>query len=161
MYGRQLADLFQHFPREQVLLLRYRELVEQPEDTLDRVCRFLGVEEGTLSSVPAGNTRPFVTDGRRTRTIRAVIRAGARAGAFFPPRLWRDLSRPLVGQLQSGGDSARPKLTMEQRLALQEPFLPDIDLLEKVTGESFDIWRRHRDGDSFHSRRTAVRHGVG
>jgi hypothetical protein len=22
-----------------------------------------------------------------------------------------------------------------------------------VTGESFDLWRRHRDGDSFHSRR--------
>ena len=33
MYGRQLADLFEQFPREQVLLLRYRELVEEPDGT--------------------------------------------------------------------------------------------------------------------------------
>src|SRR3712207_2179882 len=33
MYGRQVADLFAHFPREQVLLLRYRELVDQPDQT--------------------------------------------------------------------------------------------------------------------------------
>ena len=47
MYGRQVADLFDHFPREQVLLLRYKELVDQPLDTLDRVCTFLGVTAST------------------------------------------------------------------------------------------------------------------
>jgi hypothetical protein len=31
MYGRQLADLYDQFPREQVLLLRYRDLVDNPE----------------------------------------------------------------------------------------------------------------------------------
>ena len=28
MYGRQVKDLFDHFPREQVLLLRYKTLVD-------------------------------------------------------------------------------------------------------------------------------------
>ena len=31
MYGRQVADLLDHFPREQLLLLRYRELVDRPD----------------------------------------------------------------------------------------------------------------------------------
>ena len=36
---------------------------------------------------------------------------------------------------------------------LREPFLEDIALLEDLTGESFDDWREHRAGDSFHTRR--------
>lgn len=65
------------------------------------------------------------------------------------------MSRPLVKQLHNGGNPARPKLTGEQRQHLLEPFLDDIDLLEQITGDSFDTWRQHRDGDSFHSRRAA------
>ena len=37
MYGRQVQDLFDHFPREQVLLLRYRTLVDEPDQVLNRV----------------------------------------------------------------------------------------------------------------------------
>ncbi|MGZ4426769.1 MAG: sulfotransferase family protein [Nocardioidaceae bacterium] len=156
MYGRQLTDLFAHVPREQVLLLRYRDLVDRPDDTLDAVCRFLGVTEGTISSVPSDNSRPFVSPGPRTRALGSIIRAGARAGALLPPQAWRTLSRPLVGQLQNGGDPARPKLTEEQRDALREPFLPDIELLEQVTGQDFGAWRQHRDGDSFAARKAAA-----
>ena len=156
MYGRQTADLFQHFPREQVLLLRYRDLVEQPDRTLDQACRFLGVAEGVVSSVPSNNTRPFVTPGPRARAIGPVIRAGARAGAFLPPEVWRRASRPLINQLHSRGDAARPKLTAAERRTLLEPFLEDIALLEEVTGQSFDTWRQHRDGDSFYSRSAAA-----
>jgi Sulfotransferase family len=153
LYGRQLAGLYEHFPREQVLLVRYRDLVDRPDHSLDRVCSFLGVQNGLVSSVPSDNSRPFVEDGRRARLVAPLIRAGARVGAAFPPHLWRQASRPLVNHLQNGGDPARPKLTPADRAALLQPFLPDIDLLEKVTGESFEQWRVHRDGDSFHSRR--------
>jgi hypothetical protein len=160
MYGRQLADLFEHFPREQVLVLRYRQLVDQPHETLDQVCRFLGVSQGVVTSIPAGNSRPFVNASARTRLIGPVVRAGAAAGQFLPPEVWRTLSRPLVGQLHQRGDLARPRLTPEQRDALREPFREDLALLEEVTGESFSDWRSHRAGDSFHTRRSR-RAGVG
>lgn len=156
MYGRQVADLFANFPREQVLLLRYADLAERPDRTLQQVCRFLGVAEEAVSTVPVDNSRPFVRAGRRTRVLGRVIRGGARTGAVLPPHVWRRVSRALVGQLHRGGHAERPKLTPEQRSALLQPFLPDIDLLERVTGESFDAWRQHRDGDTFHSRRAAA-----
>src|SRR3712207_8898664 len=70
MYGRQVADLFQQFPREQVLLLRYRDLVDQPDHTLDRVCRFLGVAGGQVQAVPSDNHPPLVDEGPRTRLPR-------------------------------------------------------------------------------------------
>lgn len=155
MYGRQLADLFDHFPREQVLLLRYRDLVETPEQTLNRTCRFLGVPENATTTVLPDNSRPFVSPGIRTHALGRVVRAGAKVGAFLPPQVWRTVSKPLIGQLHSGGHVARPKLTHEQNEQLTQAFLADIDLLEEVTGESFADWRTHRDGDSFHSRLAA------
>ena len=155
MYGRQVADLFDHFPREQVLLLRYKELVDQPLDTLDRVCTFLGVTSAPIDEVPQDNSRRFVQQGPRTKALSSVIRTGAAVGQFFPPEVWRKVSRPLIDQLQRGGDASRPRLTPEQRAVLVEPHLPDIELLEQLTGESFEEWKGYREGSTFGSRKAA------
>lgn len=156
MYGRQVADLLDHFPREQLLLLRYRDLVDEPGETLDRVSQFLGVERTQISSVPSDNSRPFVRRGARAKTIGAVIRAGAAIGQFLPPQVWRTASRPLIAQLHRGGDPKRPALTPDERDALLAPHLPDIELLEKVTGESFEDWKGYREGASFEQRRVSA-----
>jgi hypothetical protein len=154
MYGRQLADLFEHFPAEQVLVLRYRSLGDDPRTALNRVCRFLGVSEDVVTEIPKGNSKPFVNPSARTRVLGPVVRAGAAAGQFLPPRAWRVASRPLVGQLHQRGNPERPRLTAEQGEILRTPFLQDIDLLEELTGESYDDWRSHREGGTFHTRQT-------
>ena len=154
MYGRQLADLFEHFPREQVLVLRYRELVEDAHAALDRVARFLGIEEGVVTEIPSGNSRPFVNESVRTKVLGPVVRAGATAGQFLPPEVWRAASKPIVGQLHQRGNPERPRLTEQQGDQLRQPFLEDLTLLEKVTGQSFDDWRQHRTGGTFHTRRS-------
>ncbi|MFC5952782.1 sulfotransferase family protein [Pseudonocardia lutea] len=59
-YGGQLEHLFSLFPSEQVLLLRYRELRDDPAGTADRVCRFLGVETGIVAGVSRHQVRPDV-----------------------------------------------------------------------------------------------------
>ena len=59
-YGGQLEHLFGLFPPDQVLLLRYRELRDEPVVTVDRVCRFLGVSAGVLTGVPRRHVRPDV-----------------------------------------------------------------------------------------------------
>ncbi|WP_084653659.1 sulfotransferase family protein [Nocardioides insulae] len=154
MYGRQVADLYDHLPREQVLLVRYRELVDEPSLTLDRVFGFLGVGRAEIDTIPSDNSRRFVQDGPRVRAIAPVIRAGAALGQFLPPEVWRRISRPLVAQLHRNGTTSRPRLTPEQRATLLEPHLPDIELLERVTGESFADWKGYRDGGSFETRRS-------
>jgi len=60
-YGGQVEHLYGLFPREQVLLLRYEDLSTAPRETVDRVCRFLGVDEGVIEGVPRHNVRPDVT----------------------------------------------------------------------------------------------------
>jgi hypothetical protein len=84
-YGEQLEHLFGLFPREQVLLIRYRELRDGPAETADRVCSFLGVETGLISEVPRHNVRPDVL-GRASGTT-----AAERAAAL--PRFADDVPR--------------------------------------------------------------------
>ena len=90
----------------------------------------------------------------RTKLLGPVVRAGAAAGQFLPPQAWRKASKPLIGQLHQRGNPERPGLTPEQGEALRAPFLEDIELLEEITGESYDDWRSHRAGESFHTRQS-------
>ena len=43
------------FPREQVLVFRYRALIESPAQVLDQICAFLGVPQGVLTELPREN----------------------------------------------------------------------------------------------------------
>jgi hypothetical protein len=155
-YGEQLADLFDHVPRDRVLVLRYRQLVSEPTATLNRVSRFLGIDQDGISTVPPDNSRPFVEEGWRTTVLGRAIRLGAAAGSFAPPQVWRRASKPLVAALQHGGTSRRPQLAPSQRQALLEPCLDDIALLERVLGESFQDWRSGTGRGSFHERVAAT-----
>ena len=43
-YSRQLANIYQHFAPEQVLVLRNSDLLYQHQPTLDRICQFLMID---------------------------------------------------------------------------------------------------------------------
>ncbi len=150
-YGEQLSHLYRFVDPEQVLVLRYRELVDEPVDTVARVLGFLGADPAHAREVPRDNTRPFRPDTARTRLLARAARAGAAAGAFAPPQVWRRASVPLLRELQRTG-AHRPELTPEQRRTVLEPLLPDLDLLEQVTGSSYDDWRSDSGRGSYAAR---------
>jgi hypothetical protein len=151
-YGEQLADLFGLVERERVFVLRYRQLVSHPDETLDRVARFLDIAEDQVTTIPPDNARPFVEPGLRAAVLGRVIRAGATAASYASPQIWRRASKPLVSLLQHGGRSQRPKLAPEQRTALLGDCLDDIALLEQTLGESFEDWRSAAGRGSFAER---------
>ena len=139
-YGRQLEHLYRRFPREQVLLLRYRDLKDSPARTLDRVCSFLGVRTGVLTSIPRENVnRHYVEDNGVNRVLRGLLRAGGDFGHRFPVPLRLAARGPLLTLLHRKRGN-RPVTTPEERAALLPYFTEDIALLQDVTGESYDDW---------------------
>jgi hypothetical protein len=150
-YGEQLRNLYQHFDASQVLTLRYRALVDEPHRAVQRVLAFLGVPDAEPRTVPRDNTRPFRPDTPRTRALARLVRAGASAGSWAPPQVWRTVSRPLLQELHREGVH-RPELTPDQRRRVLEPMLDDLDLLERLTGESFADWRSDVGRGSFATR---------
>src|SRR4051812_46688983 len=154
-YGEQLRDLLRHVPQEQVLLLRYRQLVDTPQETLDRVSGFLGVPAGRAHAVPPENVKPYVPDEPVHRALATAVRAGAALGAYAPPQVWRQASRPLTAALHARR-AQRPRLPVEVRREVLAPLLKDIALLEELTGESFDDWRSDTGRGDFRSRAAAA-----
>ncbi|MCK2212224.1 sulfotransferase [Actinomadura sp. ATCC 31491] len=131
-YGEQLARLFELFPREQVLVFRYRDLVDRPADTLDRICAFLGVRQGLLTEMPRQNVTAHPDAGARHTVLSTLARR-------LPA-----LARPIEDLLQHRGTARRP-LSWEQRRRLIPYFATDVALLQRVTGEDFSDWLRPRE----------------
>jgi hypothetical protein len=150
-YGEQLRDLYRQVPRVNVCLLRYRQLVDTPRETLDRVSAFLGVTPGVAHTVAPENVKPYVADTLRYRALSRTVCAGAALGAYAPPQVWRQVSRPLIAALHAGR-TPRPPMPVEVRREVLAPLLPDIELLEELTGESFADWKGDTGRGDFRSR---------
>ncbi|WP_045746914.1 sulfotransferase family protein [Actinoplanes rectilineatus] len=140
LYGQQLEHLYQRFSAEQVLLLRYRDLKDSPAATLDRVCSFLGVRTGVLTSIPRENVnRHYVEDNGLNRVLRGLLRAGGTVGHRFPVPLRLAARGPLLTLLHRKRGN-RPVTTPQERAALLPHFTDDIALLQDVTGQRYDDW---------------------
>jgi hypothetical protein len=138
-YGEQFDHLFQVFPREQVHVLRYMELVDEPARSIDAVCEFLGIESGVVDTIPSSNMSGWADHTRLNAALRRTIRGGAALGSLVPPGAWRRAQRPLVRTLRRN-TAHRPHLEVDQRRDLVGHFREDIELLERLLGRSFHDW---------------------
>ena len=143
-YGEQLAYLFSLFAREQVLVLRYRRLVDEPAQTLDQICAFLGAETGVLTEIPRQNVTSHPESTLAHRAVSAAQRAATAVGSRVPGLTAATLNGPLERFLQRHSRERQP-LSWEQRQELLPYFEPDIELLERVLGEDFRDWVRPRE----------------
>jgi hypothetical protein len=143
-YGEQLEDLFTLFPREQVLVLRYRKLVDEPGQTLDQICAFLGVEQGVLTEIPRHNVTSHPEPTLGHRAVSLAQRTASAIGTLVPGLTAATLTGPLERYLQRHSRERQP-LSWEQRQELIPRFEADIKLLEKVLGEDFGDWTMPRD----------------
>jgi hypothetical protein len=151
LYGEQLLHLYKYVDPARVLVIRYRDIVEEPAATVDQVCRFLGIAESHVASIPRDNSRSYAEPGWRPAVFGPVVRVGAWLGQFAPPEVWRAASVPIMARLSSG-DSHRPKLSPEARARLVPRFEEDIALLSELTGEDFSLWLSEESRGSFQQR---------
>ncbi|GAA4637694.1 sulfotransferase [Actinoallomurus vinaceus] len=142
-YGEQLQHLYKVFPRDQVLVLRYKRIHTEPAATLDRICEFLGVRTGMIDSIPRENVTNHVADSPSTRALRQALRAGTRIGRRMPLPVRRLARGPLLAALHRERRPRQP-LTWDDRRQLIPYFADDIRLLEEITGEDYSDWLRPR-----------------
>jgi hypothetical protein len=143
-YGEQLEYLFTLFPREQVLVIRYRLLVDEPAQTLDRICGFLGVQTGVLTEIPRHNVTSHPESTLSHSAVALAQRAATGVGTLIPGLTAATLTGPLERFLQRHARERQP-LDWDQRQELLPRFETDIKLLEDILGESFADWSKPRE----------------
>jgi hypothetical protein len=143
-YGQQLEHLFSLFPREQVLVIRYRQLVDEPAKTLDEIFGFLGVERGLVTQIPRENVTTHPEATLAHRAVALLLRASAAGGRFLPGSALDGLTGWLERYLQRHSRERQP-LGWDQRQALIPRFEADLELLERVLDADFSDWRTPRD----------------
>lgn len=144
-YAEQLEQLFGVFPREQVLVLFYRDLRESPVEALDQVCAFLGLQTGVITDLPAENVTVQSSSSFVNQAAARILRDSSRFGHWLPERLRRGFSGPAVRWLQREQQVRQPTQT-EDRLALIPRLEDDISRLEKLLELSLPHWRDPRYG---------------
>ncbi|MDP9239845.1 MAG: sulfotransferase domain-containing protein, partial [Actinomycetota bacterium] len=138
-YGEQLTRLYEVFPAEQVLVLRYRDLRDAPVPTLDRIFGFLGVEQGRVDAVPPENVTAHAGDTALDRAAARVLRVATAVEHRLPERWWQAIDGYLARHLQRG-QRRRTPLDADQREKLIGKVASDVAVLEALTGESFADW---------------------
>ena len=143
-YGEQLQHAYTLFPREQVLVIRYRLLADEPASTLDRICAFLGVETGLISEIPRENVTAHPERTLSHHAVAIGMRASDSIGRLLPGTTGSTMTGRIERFLQRGNRQRQP-LDWQQREALLPTFRQDIQLLEEVLKEDFSDWLAPRD----------------
>ena len=143
-YGEQLERLYSVFSSDHVFVLRYRALVENPAQVLDRICAFLGVDQGVIAEVPRENVTAHPQRSLRYHVVSRALRVTSAASRALPAA--SALAESLERVLQRDASPRQP-LTWQQRQALLPKFEADIRLLEVITGDDYSDWLLPR-GDS-------------
>ncbi len=143
-YGEQLEHLFTLFPRDQVLVLRYRDIVDFPARSLDQVCAFLDVKPGVLAELPRENVTAHPEPTMSHLALSRLLRAGAAVSHHLPGAISTRLIDPLERKLQENGQPRRP-VSWQEREQLIPRFDADVRLLGEVLGADFTDWLQPRD----------------
>jgi len=143
-YGEQLQRAFEIFPRERILVLRYRSLIDDPAAALDRICGFLGAATGVISEIPRENVTAHPEHTVAHRAVALGMRASNTVGRFLPGTAATAATHRLERFLQRGRRERQP-LSWDQRQELLPRFEEDVRLLQNLLGEDFSDWLAPRD----------------
>jgi hypothetical protein len=133
-YAEQLASWFEHFPREQVLVLRYDDLERDPQAFLEGVFRFVGVDPTVrIDTTRRYNTPKPVQKNWLQRAIRH--RTMVRAARAVVPRTAR---HRVLGAIDAPS-IARPE--PETLARLRTSYQPELERLASVVDLDLTPWR--------------------
>jgi len=139
LYGRQLRRYYELFPREQILVLLYDDLVADPLGTFRAVCRHIGVDEGFK---PDMGQRGMVSARARSAGLTRWLWQQNKLGRLG--RYVRPVTQPVVRRLKAWNDAPVPALDPGLRQALIPRFQADLDELAGLIGREIPWYRPPR-----------------
>lgn len=140
LYHQHLQRYLALFPRQQLLVLIYEELVENPGRELGRLAAFLGV--GMIWSDPAALLHERVNPGETPRFAGTFALARRAAGALtrhdlnWPVRV----AKQLGVRRWFGRTASEPTLSAAERRRLADFYRDDVGELAALLERDLEVW---------------------
>ncbi len=145
-YAAHLEAWFESFGRENVLVTMYDELRDEPQNYVNRVCDFIGVERVTIA--PRADLRGDVNSFARAPKNRRLARRATTVINWLNGHqaygVLGALERAGVWEFCQGRGELYPRLTPEQEERLRERYLPEVEALEELIGVDLSAWKKPR-----------------
>lgn len=140
LYCRHLARFMDFFPREQLKIILYEDIRNQPEVVIRDVFRYIGINSPVVP----------VTMGKRVNdkatpllplALRRLLRPVKPLVEPWRQRPWfRAVRNALAKPLEY------PPLSMEMRLRLRDYYAEDVERLGKLVGRDLSSWLKCEEG---------------
>lgn len=142
MYYYQISQYLKFFKKEQILIIKSEDLLENRIDTLNEVFRFLSVKEifdGSIfeykknighSKKMKNNIGNLLFNSNKTKFIRNLL----------PRKLKNQLKRSSVVEKISYTSVKTEQIDTELKQRIKNYLKPDLIKLEQLTGKSFQDW---------------------
>jgi hypothetical protein len=138
-YAMQLRPYLDLYPRENLLILEQAKLLTEPEQTLRRVYRFLGVEENPAVSLDKIKVRQSIHKVRLNPVGKLISR--------IPPMLSRNLIRPVVPdwirlRIRDSSKASIPRPEVPEKLysMIKETLREDLREFREIADNKFPDW---------------------
>ena len=141
-YAMQIAPYLELFGRERILVLIFEELVENIDESLDRVAAFLGLERSGFERVDRSARNASLVKGHRRRFLglEAAVSLLQRAPAVVQDSA-RWLARGPGARIFYRRAKERAVFPPELRRELWGRLETDVGEFEKILGRSLDMFR--------------------
>jgi len=142
-YASQLFRYFNHFPRENILVSYFDELERSPEQFLERIYRFISVDEGFLTQIAdqrinAAKKLRFPVLGPLLRFYADSLRR-LQLFSFLEKSKESALFRRILFS-ESRSQSRIQNIDPDTMVYLQSFFLPELEKLESLLGVDLSHW---------------------
>ncbi len=145
-YAANLKDWFESFGRENVLVTMYDELRAEPQEYLNRVTDFIGVERIVLSQrrAPSDDVNSFARAPKNGRLARRATTVSNWLSSHQAYGVVDALERAGVWKFCYGRGEPFPRLTPEQDERLRARYLFEVEALEDLLGIDLSAWKEPR-----------------
>ena len=145
MLGRQVNRIYQHFPREQVLVLFHDDFIVDKGATYRKVLGFLGVQDDKRSNFNLVNTNKNIKNMPLHILLTALLNTQARLKVFIPKKMQKLLKKVNIVHhvrcMNIDYDSNRTQLSKDFKGNIIQYFIDDIQILENLTGRDLSHWK--------------------
>jgi hypothetical protein len=146
LYSTHLSRWLDHFPREQLLVVLFDEVVAKPLAVAGRVYRFLGIDhDHRPAALENRSNASYLVRSRPVDEVRRQLRLTASRVGLGGAWEWlaRNGARHYYRRINRLASEARiPPVSEEARATLyRAAFAAEVDHLENLLGVSLDAWR--------------------